>query len=624
MPQRFTKLGADIYRSTSLSRSDPEARQRYYMLQARPKPGVTKEQVRADMDVIIHRLATIYPENYPKKFTVLVQSWAETLLGPLKKTLYTLAAAVGLLLLIACVNVANMLLARATAREKEMAVRAAMGASRWRLVRQLLIESLLLGLGGAVVGCLFAYAGIKGLVAAIPADSIPKEAVIRLNMPVLLFSLTVAALTALLFGLAPALQTARRDIADPLRDSGKGVTGGFRHGKLRGALVVIEVALSLVLLAGAGLMMRSFLRLTQVDLGFEPRNLLFTRLPLPKQYKTAAAKQHFFSQLLPRLQSLPGVVSATVLVVPPPFGGINSEIEIPGKTHADKWRSKFELCNETFFQTLRPRTLRGRTLSEVEVNDARKVAVVNQTLVTRFFGAEDPIGQRVKINLLEKMPDGPVASPVFEIIGVISDVRNSGIQDPTDPELYIPYTISGAFDRSVLMRTSVDPMSLETPMQREIWRVDRNLALTFTGSVESYMKRFFYAGPRFGMILLGVFGGVGLVLVALGVFSVVAYTVSRQTHEIGIRMALGAGSADVLGMVMRMGLRLLGLGVVAGLAVTLIATRLLATELSGVSPRDPMTLAGVVLVVVLAGLTACYFPARRATRVDPLIALRYE
>jgi predicted permease len=408
MPQRFTKLGADIYRSTTLTRSEADAKNRYFMLQARPKPGVTREQIRADMDVIVHRLATIYPENYPKKFTVQVQSWAETLVGPLKKTLYTLAAAVGLLLLIACVNVANMLLARATAREKEIAVRAAMGASRWRLVRQLLIESLLLGLTGAAAGCLLAYAGIKGLVAVIPGDSIPHEAVIRLNAPVLIFSLIAAAVTALVFGLVPALQTARRDIIDPLRDSGKGVSGGFRHGKLRGALVVTEVALSLVLLAGAGLMMRSFLLLTHVDLGFNSRNVLLSRIPLPKgQYKTAAAKRQFYSTLLPRLERLPGVVSASVAVVPPPFGGINSDIEIPGKTHSEKWRSKFDLCNETFFHTLGPRILRGRTLSEVDTNDARRVAVVNQTLVNRFFGANDPIGQRIKINLLEKFPDGP-------------------------------------------------------------------------------------------------------------------------------------------------------------------------------------------------------------------------
>ena len=625
MPKRFTKLDADVYRSTSLSRSDPDAKTRYFRLQARLKPGVTMEQARTDLEVIAHRLAGVYPDNYPKKFTVQLVSWVDTLVGPLRKTLYTLAAAVGLLLLIACVNVANMMLARATTRDKEMAVRAALGAGRWRLARQLLIESLLLGIGGAVVGCQFAYVGIMGLVAAIPQDSIPHEAVIRINLPVLAFSLLVAVVTALLFGLAPALQVARRDIVEPLKDSGKGLSGGFRHGKLRATLVVIEVALSLVLLSGAGLLMRSFLRLQQVDLGFEPRNLLLTRLPLPKgQYKTAATKQHFFSQVLARLQGLPGVMSAAVTTVPPPFGGIRSEIEIPGKAHQEKWRSIFQLCNESLFQTVRVRTLRGRTLSKVDVNDARKVAVVNQTLVNRYFGAENPIGQRIKINLLEKSPDGSVENPVFEIIGVVSDSKNNGIQDPSDPEMFVPYTITGAFDRFVLVRTSMNPLAVQSAVQREIWSVDGNVALTFTGTVEDYMKRFFYAGPRFGMVLLGVFAGVGLVLVTLGVYSVIAYTVSRQTHEIGIRMALGADSADVLRMVLGMGLQLVLIGLGVGLAASKGVTRLIASQLWGVSPRDPATLAGVIAAVALSGFAASYFPARRATRVDPMIALRYQ
>ena len=624
MPKRFTKLDADVYRSTSLSRSDPDAKTRYFRLQARLKPGVTMEQARADLEVIAHRLAGLYPDNYPKRFTVQLMSWVDTLVGPLRKTLYTLAAAVGLLLLIACVNVANMLLARATARDKEMAVRAAMGAGRWRLARQLLIESLLLGIAGAVVGCLFAYVGIKGLVAAIPQDSIPHEAVIRINLPVLAFSLLAAVITALLFGLAPALQVARRDIVEPLKDSGKGISGGFRHGKLRGTLVVIEVALSLVLLSGAGLLMRSFLRLQQVDLGFEPRNLLLTRLPFPKgQYTTAAAKQHFFSQVLARLQVLPGVLSAAVTTVPPPFGGIRSEIEIPGKAHQEKWRSIFQLCDESLFQTVRVRTLRGRTLSEVDVNDARKVAVVNQTLVNRYFAAENPIGQRIRINLLEKSPD-PVENPVFEIIGVVTDSKNNGIQDPPDPEMFVPYTITGAFDRFVLVRTSVNPLAAQPAVQRVIWSVDGNVALTFTGTVEDYLKRFFYAGPRFGMILLGVFAGIGLVLVALGVYSVIAYTVSRQTHEIGIRMALGAGGAEVLRMVIGMGLRLVLIGLGVGLAASLGVTRVIASQLWGVSPRDPATLVSVIAVVALSGFVASYFPARRATRVDPMIVLRYQ
>jgi putative ABC transport system permease protein len=625
MPPRFTKLAADVWIVRTMERADPRANRDYWMFQAKLKPGVTVQQAQADIEVIARRLAQVYPDNYPKNFGVQIISWVDSLVGQFRKTLYTIAAAVGLLLLIACSNVANMLLARATAREKEMAIRSALGASRMRLVGQLLTESLLLALGGAVVGCLFSYAGIKGLVALIPDGFIPREAEIRLNLPVLLFSLGTAVGAAVLFGLAPALQTVRKDLVEPLKDASKGAGGGFRRGRLRNALVVFEVALSLVLLSGAGLLMRSFVKLQQVDLGFNPENILFARLPFPHgQYTTAAEKQRFYEQLLSRLRALPGVVAATETTTLPPYGGIGSEIDIVGKTHTEKWRAMISLCSEGYFPTLRLRTLRGRTLSETEVNGARKVAVVNQTFVNKFLGNENPIGQMVKINTLESMPDSPVKEPVFEIIGVVSDAKNQGIQESPMPEMFAPYTITGAFDRGILVRTSAPPLSLLNNVRREIWAVDANIALTLTGSLEDFLKQFSYAEPRFSLVLLGVFASVGLALVALGVFSVIAYTVARQTHEIGIRMALGAGAADVVRMVLRMGLQLVGLGVGLGLLASFAVTRVIANQLWGVSPRDPLTLVAVVAVVALAGLAACYFPARRATKVDPLIALRYE
>jgi predicted permease len=625
MPPRFTKLGADVWIVRAMERADPRASRDFWMFQAKLKPGVTVQQAQADIDVIARRLAQVYPDNYPKNFRVQIISWVDSLVGQFRKTLYTIAAAVGLLLLIACSNVANMLLARATAREKEMAVRSALGASRMRLIGQLLTESLLLALGGAIVGCIFSYAGIKGLAPLLPDGFIPREAQIRLNIPVLLFSLGTAVGAAVLFGLAPALQTVRKDLVEPLKDASKGAGGGFRRGRLRNALVVFEVALSLVLLSGAGLLMRSFVKLQQVDLGFNPENILFARLPFPRgQYTTAAEKQRFYEQLLSRLRAMPGVVVATETTTLPPYGGIGSEIDIVGKTHTEKWRAMISLCSEGYFPTLQLRTLLGRTLSETEVNGARKVAVVNQTFVNTFLGNENPIGQMVKINLLESLPDSPVKEPVFEIIGVVSDAKNRGIQEATMPEMFAPYTITGAFDRGIMVRTSAPPLSLLNNVRREIWAVDRNIALTFTGSLEDFLKQFTFAEPRFSLVLLAVFASVGLALVALGVFSVIAYTVARQTHEIGIRMALGAGAADVVRMVLRMGLQLIGLGVGLGLLASFAVTRVIANQLWGVSPRDPLTLVAVVAVVGLAGLAACYFPARRATKVDPLVALRYE
>jgi putative ABC transport system permease protein len=625
MPPRFTLYSADLWIVRAMDRSDPRANRDYWSFWAKLKPGVTFQQAQAEIEVIARRLAQVYHDNYPRNFSVQIVSWVDSLVGQFRKTLYTIAAAVGLLLLIACSNVANMLLARATAREKEMAIRSAVGAGRMRLVRQLLTESLLLALAGAIVGCLFSYAGIKALAPLMPENIVPSEVEIRLNLPVLLFSLGTAVITAVLFGLAPALQTVRKDLFEPLKDASKGASGGFRRGRLRSALVVFEVALSLVLLSGAGLLMRSFVKLQQVDLGFNPENILVARLPFPRgQYTTAAEKQRFFGQLLPRLHALPGVVAATETSSLPPYGGIGSDIDITGKTHTENWRAIFQLCSEGYFPTLQLRRLSGRTFTEVEVNNARKVAVVNQTFVSRFISNENPLGRMVKINMLENLPDSPVRDPVFEIIGVISDARNQGIQEPPQPEIFVPYTITGAFERGILVRTSVPPLSLLNNVRREIWAVDSNIALTLTGSLEDFMRRFTYAEPRFSLVLLGVFAGVGLVLVALGVFSVIAYAVARQTHEIGIRMALGASHGDVVWMVLRTGLKLVGVGVGVGLLASFAVTRVMANMLWDISPRDPVTLGAVVVVVGLAGLAACYFPARRATKVDPLIALRYE
>jgi putative ABC transport system permease protein len=492
-------------------------------------------------------------------------------------------------------------------------------------VRQLLIESFLLAAGGAALGCLFSYGGIKALVTLIPSGMIPQEAVIRLNLPALLFSLAAAAFTAVLFGLAPSLQSVGRNLTEPLKESGRGVSGGFRRGRLRNALVIAEVALSLVLLTGAGLLMRSFIALQTVDLGLNPNNILTARLPLPRgQYTTAGQKHRFFGDVVRRVKALPGVVAASQTSTLPPYGGIGTDIEVPGKTHTERWQAIFQLCGDGYFPTLGLRLVRGRLLTEVEVNDARKVAVVNETLVTKYFPQEDPIGQRVEIKMLETLPDGAVPDALFEIVGVIADAKNSGIRDPIRPELFIPYTVTGAFERGILVRTAQNPLALLPAVRREIWAVDRAVALTLTGTLTDYLRQFSYAEPQFSLVLLGVFAGVGLVLVAIGVYSTIAYTVSRQTQEIGVRIALGASRSHVLGMVIWMGSRLILVGVAVGMLASLGATRILESQLWGVSTYDPVTLAGVVGVVAIAGLAACYFPARRATRVNPIVALRYE
>jgi putative ABC transport system permease protein len=628
MPPRFGWGDADLWIPAKPSRSDAAlgnagAFQRFWFFLGHLKPGVSMQQAQADMNVIATRQAAKYPKQYPKHFTVEIQSLTDLVVGKFRTTLYIVLAAVSLLLLIGCGNVANLLLARATAREKEFAIRSAIGASRWRLIRQLLVESIVLALGGAVLGSLLAWGGLKFLVALMPQEIIPAESVIHLNVPVLLFTLAVSLLTAHIFGLVPALTAARKDLNQPLRDSGKS-TSGMRHGRLRDTLVVMEVALSLTLLVAAGLLMRSFVALREVHLGLQPDHLLVARIPLPlDRYKTAEQIANFYRPLLQRVKALPGVVDATEISALPPFGGIDSEITISGKVLAEKSQAMFQLCSESYFNVLKIKLFDGRGFTESEVNNARKLALVNQTFVKKYLPNDNPIGRQVHIAQLSDFED-KVADPTFEIIGTVADAKNRGLQDPPQPEIWIPYTVTGSAFRGVIVRTAQEPLTLLDALRHEIWATDSNVAITFTGTLEGYIQQFSFAGPRFGFLLMTIFGSIGLTLVTIGVYSVLAYTTARRKQEIGIRMALGAQGGDVLGMVIRMGLRLVGIGVGIGVLASLAIGRVIATQLWGVSAYDPWTLTAVPMVLLLTGLLACWVPASRAAHVDPLVALRYE
>ena len=627
MPPRFGWGDADMWIPQTPSRSAAQERNGFpvfWFLLGHLKLGVSIRQAESDLTVVAKNLSAVYPKDYPKKFSVHIETLTDLVVGRFRTTLYIVLAAVGLLLLIGCGNVANLLLARATTREKEFAIRAALGAGRWRIIRQLLVESFLLAVSGAILGALMAWGGLKGLVALMPQQIIPAEAVIRLNLPVLAFTLAVAVLTAVIFGLAPALQVVRRDLNDPLRDSGKGTSGGSAHGRLRNAVVVLEVAVSLTLLVAAGLLMRSFVALREVHLGLQPDHIFVVRLPLPEdRYKTSDQLADFFRPLLNRLKAVPGVLEATETSTLPPYGGIGSDIEIPGKTHAEKWTTLFQLCSEGYFPVLKIQFIDGRPFTEAEVEGKRKLAVINQTFAHKYLGNENPLGQRVHIAQLEQFPD-KLADPWFEIIGVVADVKNNGLQDPVQPEMWVPYTMTGSGMRGVLVRTGPEPMTMMNAVRHEIWATDSNVALTFTGTLESFIASFSYAGPRFGFLLMTVFGSIGLVLVTIGVYSVLAYTTARRTHEIGIRMALGAEKHDVLGLVIRMGVGLVGAGIVLGIVASLAVARVIATQLWGVSAYDPITLTSVASLLLITGIVACWIPARRASRVDPLVALRYE
>jgi putative ABC transport system permease protein len=583
---------------------------------------VTIEQAQAEMAVLAPQLASRYPKNYPPRFTVEVVGIIDSIVGPFRKTLYTMTAAVALLLLIACANVANMLLSRAAGREREMAIRGALGATRLRQVRQLLVESSCLAMLGVGVGCLFAQVGITLLVGAIPEGLIPREALIRLDWRVLLFSVILAAATVVIFGLAPALQSARPDLADPLRDTGKGTGGGFRRKRLSSALVIAEIALSLVLLNCAGLLMRSFVKLQASELGFVPENVLHVAIAVNTSLTAIEPQRQFLAQALERIRALPGVVAASSTTGFPPFGGSGVEFDVQGIPHDDHWRGLLEYCSDDYFRALGMRIVRGRDFTRDDMRGDRLTAVVNQSLVERYMKGVDPIGRIVTFKV--RNAAGVSEDRRFEIVGVVADARNQGITERPASELFVPYGAAPMRLRGFVVKTAVAPLALAESVKREIWAVNREVAISGAGSVTDYLKQYSYSEPRLGLFVFGAFAAIGLVLVILGVYSLVAYTVARQTREIGIRIAVGASRSHVLQMTLGLGLRWIGVGVFAGLLASIAVTRMLANQLFNTSPTDPVTLTFVIGVIALSGSAACYFPASRATRVDPMIVLRAE
>ena len=622
MPKRFAWWGADIWIPAVVDRADNSPTAQYFFLLGHLKPGLTPASAQPDVEILARHLAEVYPKAYPKKFTVHLQTLSDNVVGKFRETLYTLLAAVGLLLLIACANVANLLLAKATAREKEFAIRSSLGAGRWQVIRQLLVESILLGLCGAAVGCLFAWGGLKALLAVLPQFTFPDEADISLNLRVLAATALIAVLTSLIFGMAPAFGSFSKNLSDPLKAGGRG-NSGFRRGRLRNVLIVAEVALSLLLLSGAGLLMRSFMAERQADLGLDPKKLLASFIDLGKKYPKAEDQYRFVRELTSRLDTLPGVISASGALDFLPFGGPDTAFEIPGKTHTEKWTGQMGFVDPNFFDTLGFKLLQGRLLTNADVTDIRKVVVINAALAGRYFAGENPIGKQIELTGLRTAPV-PVSDPRFEIIGVVSDIRNHGLRDPVIPEAYGPISGEGIGRFMLYVRTAGNPASLTKPVESEVLKMDSNVHPQQTLTLEAALDANEFAQPRFGLQIFSVFAGVGLVLVALGIYSVVSYTVSQQVKEIGIRLALGANSGTILRMVMFAGMRFILAGTVLGLLAAFLVLRLMRSQIANVSTYDPLTLASAIAVLTLVGMAACYLPSLRAMRVDPLVSLRHE
>jgi len=629
MPPRFRWAWVDAWLPFSLDPNEiatnPELSGQMAYVVGRLKSGVLVSEAAADLDLVAHQYASIEPRIYPGRFTVTAKRSSEEAVDGLgfSRLLYPLMAAVLLLLLIGCANVANLLLARATVRAREVAVRAALGASRARLLRQFLIESLCLAAAGCVAGCLFAYAGIKVLRPLIPFNAFPQEAVIELNWPVLLFSLGMAVLSTVLCGMAPALYAMRLDLRSRLSGAGATNHAAAAHGKLRSALVIVEVALSVILLVSAGLMMRTFLRVQDKEMDAHGKNVLYAGLAFPHNVvEKPQEQQDEFQLFLDKLQGLPGVLAVSAATARPPYGGPLSEVKIVGALHDENWRSALDLCGEDFLKVMQMQLLRGRFLAKNDVANTRHVAVINEVFAQQYFLNQDPIGRIVNFTLLDRVPALQGAN--FEIIGVVSSLRNRGLNQPPVPEAYLPHTLLAMEYRAFVARTAVTPEFMIPQIQRLVWQADPNIAMVDATSVDAFLQKNFYASPEFEFITFGFFATMGLLLVLIGIFSVMGYTVALQTHEIGVRMALGAARGQILTMVLRKGMLLVTIGLAIGIAGSLASARLLASQFQSITQFDPATYAVVVVVTLAAGLAACLIPGRRAAHIDPLAAIRCE
>jgi putative ABC transport system permease protein len=622
MPKRFMWRGADVYLPITLERGRGIEGVRSVHLLGRLKPDVTEAGAEADLRPIVADLAKRFPEQFPDKWRVGLLPFKQTFPSGIGKDLWVLFGAVALLLLISCANVSNLLLSRAAARQREMTVRAALGASRGRLVRQLLTESLILALIAAAVGSLLAYAGLPAILAIVPPGTIPDEAEIALNGSVLAFTLLVSVLTSVICGLAPALHSSRRDLASSMREASRGLAGSSRQAILRKALVVVEVALSLMLLAGSSLLIRTFMALQNVDLHFHADRVLTMRVPLPvRQYPDAAKRIAFFSELLSGVRTLPGVVAVGLNTGIHPLGNMWAAADVAGAaTSAEP--VQVHQVNADYTRAFDMRLQRGRLLSESDVNSAQRVALVNDRFVRTRLEGREPLGQVVRLPAIKQPPFG-LKDDAFQIVGVVSDTLNAGLVNPVMPEIYLPFTVVGIANR-LIVRTAASPTGVTRAVVTQVYAIDKNQPVTDVKSLDAVLKEEEYATPRFNLALLTVFAAVGLALAMIGVYGVMSSAVAQQRHEIGVRMALGAGAGTIARMIIMRGSRLLLIGLVIGLVGSLAVARLLARQVWNVSPFDPMAFGAVALLLLVAGLQACLWPARRAAHIDPIVALRQE
>jgi putative ABC transport system permease protein len=619
MPEEFRfPSHAEVW--SALPRESGELQQRtsrYFSVVGRVRQGLTAEQAQAELGAVAARLAETYPQTNAD-WGVRLVPLRETLVGRARPALLILLGAVGFVLLIACANVANLLLARSKGRAREVAIRAALGATRWRVVRQLLVESVLLAAVGGTLGVFLALWGVDVLLALVPEElRFARLDEARVDGAVLAFTAAVSLLTGLVVGLLPGLKVSQPDLNEALKEAGRGATSERRLKRTRAALVVAELAVTLVLLVGAGLLVRSFTRLQQVELGFEPRQLLTLTVAPTQLYGQTERRAAYYRQMQERLAALPGARAVATSSSLPLDWVLNFSYAVEGRPArpGDDPQTDYNSVSPNYFDVMGIPVLRGRVFDERDAVGAPNVAVINESMARRVFDGEDPLGRRLTLQYLEERV-------TVEVVGVVADSKQSVGEETNimvyDCALQRPW-LSSAF----VVRTEGDPAGLAAAAQKAVREVDRNRVAAGVKTMEQLLAES-VAQPRFYTQLLTLFAAVALVLAAVGVYGVISYTVTQRTHEIGIRMALGAERRDVIRMIVGHGMLLAAAGLAAGLAASFALTRVMSRLLYGVSATDPTTFAGVTLLLLLVALAACYLPARRATKIDPMEALRYE
>ena len=618
MPPELSSLYPTVQMWSPLVFPESDRRNRgthKYPVIGRLKPGVTLAQAREQMDTIAKRLEEQYKDGRGIRLTQIEELWVAGVRSPL----IMMMVAVGFVLLIACTNVANLLLARATVRRREIGIRIALGAGRRRLIQQFLTEGLLLSLIGSVVGVALAWWSMAAL-SKLAFPFLPGSQEIRIDSRVLLFTLAVSVLTSVVFGLIPSLQAGNTDVQETLKEGGNTTSVGLVGGWLRPALVIVEVAAAVVLLIGAGLMIRSILRIRQVDPGLNPQNVLTARLSLPREkYTDAEAAIRFHQQVLERVKALPGVESAGLVShLPVQEQGYNGNIAIEGKTYPPNESPlvEFRAVSEDYFEAANIPLLRGRLFSKSEGDDKRPVVVINEAMARQIWPAEDPVGKRV----FEEAP--------ATVIGVVGDVKNYGLLRPPFPEMYAPYTMKGfwpdmRWNMRLLVRSTLEAGSIAAAVRREVEAVDPGQPIHAVQTMKLVLENT-VRDKSLNTTLLAIFAGVSLLLAVIGVYGVMSYTVAQHTREIGIRMALGAQPRSILTLVVGRGLVLVSIGAVIGVLASFGLTRFIENMLFGVTPTDPLTFAAIVLLLGLVALLACLIPAQRAMRVDPIVVLRHN